>query len=140
MMSIAELRAMNFNPVKHVNGPRRRPRHDEDNLQTHCVRWFRLQYPNKIIFAIPNGGKRNAREAGRMKAQGVTAGVSDLFIPEPNIAFHGLWIELKAGKNTLTPSQKEFIEQMKSRGYRTAVCRSLEQFIETVGWYLAHAV
>lgn len=47
-----------------------------------CVGWFRLQYPavGKLLFAVPNGGARSRTEAAIMKAEGVTAGVTDLIL------------------------------------------------------------
>ena len=62
-------------------------------------------YIDQALIAIPNGGKRNPREAGRLKAQGVKAGVSDLLLPFSSQGAHGLWIEMKAGRNKLTPNQ-----------------------------------
>lgn len=64
--------------------------HPEHELQKSCVKWFRLQYPEytNLLFAIPNGGKRNAREAARLKAEGVTPGVPDLFLQLPFIRIH----------------------------------------------------
>ena len=85
-------------------------KHIEDNLQKACVTWFRLQYPDIVIFAIPNGGKRNVIEASKLKATGVLPGVADLFVMHSNIVFyentegyimyHGLFIELKAGEKS----------------------------------------
>lgn len=75
------------------------------------------------LFAVPNGGKRNAREAGRMKAEGVKAGVSDLLLPVARRGFHGLWIEMKAPRpqgsraESLTPSQHVWQLRMKVGGY-----------------------
>lgn len=65
-------------------------KHHEHNLQTACVRWFRYQYPKDIILAVPNGGSRdNKKEAARLKAEGVLAGVSDLIIFSEKKSF--LW-------------------------------------------------
>lgn len=47
-------------------------------------------------FHVPNGGYRLGKEAGRMKAQGVKAGVSDLVIRQARGGWHGLYLELKA--------------------------------------------
>ena len=33
---------------------------------------------SEILFAMPNGGSRNAREAAIMKGEGVTVGVADV--------------------------------------------------------------
>jgi len=58
--------------------------------QVKFIAWFRREFNQYPIFAIPNGGKRGKREAGRLKAEGVTAGVSDLYCPGLK-----LWIEMK---------------------------------------------
>ena len=62
----------------------RSPRHLESQLQRQCVAWFRLQYPKhaRLLFAVPNGGGRSRIEAAIMKAEGVTAGVSEYEIVE----------------------------------------------------------
>jgi len=107
----------------------------EDILQQHCFQWFRLQYPDRIIYHVPNGGKRNYLEAVKFKRMGVVAGVPDLVIPEPTQEYHGLYIELKANKNKPTPNQRTMIEQLASRGYRVEVCNEFEQFKRVVKGY-----
>ena len=76
---------------------KRKPRHIEESIQVACVKWFRLQYPNLVIFAVPNGGSRNLYEAKNMKESGTLAGVADLVI----VGNGGrvLFVEMKAGKN-----------------------------------------
>ena len=127
--------------------PRRKTRNDdpEHRLQVACVKWFRMQYRQyaNLLFAIPNGGKRNAITAARLKAEGVTAGVPDLFLAKPAISGrfsiqddYGLFIEMKVGKNDSTPAQKQMRSDLRNQGYAVAVCRSLEEFIEVVENYL----
>lgn len=57
---------------------RKKSRHIESQIQQSCVKWFRLQFPEigLLLFAVPNGGARNKREAGILKGEGVTAGGS----------------------------------------------------------------
>ena len=73
----------------------------EDRLQSQCVRWFRLQYPDTVIFAIPNGGQRSAITGALLKKTGTLAGVADLFLmtPTPEHYYHGLFIEMKVKGN-----------------------------------------
>lgn len=53
-------------------------------------------YPGlDMLFAVPNGGERNIIVAGKMKAEGVRAGVPDICLPVPRLGFHSLWIEMK---------------------------------------------
>ena len=81
-------------------------KHQESTLQTTCVRWFRFQYPNLVIYAVPNGGSRNVREAQRLKAEGVLAGVADLVVLLPQ--GKSVYIEMKVKGNRQTDNQKEF--------------------------------
>ena len=69
---------------KQKHAPRRPPSHNESRLQAACVRWFRYQYPNLLIFAIPNGGRRNEVEAKIMKEEGVLPGIADLELLLPD--------------------------------------------------------
>lgn len=119
---------------------RQRPplRHEESDLQIACVRWFRLQYPQyaKLLFAIPNGGNRNLREAARMKAEGVTAGVSDLILLIPRHEYGALCIELKTTKGRQQDSQKAWQEAAEKARNRYIICRTLGEFINTITNYL----
>jgi len=61
--------------------------HDE---QVMFVKWFKLSFPHIRIAAIPNGMRTSIRQAVKAKAEGVSAGFPDLFIPHYNI-----YIEMK---------------------------------------------
>lgn len=96
------------------------------------------KYNNKLrwLFAIPNGGSRDIREAARLKLQGVKAGVSDMFLPIPNSMFHGLFIELKVGTNKTSQLQDEFIDYVRNNGYMAKVCYGADEAIRTIKSYL----
>lgn len=111
-------------------------RHLEDDLQAQCIKWFRLQYPDLVIFHIPNGGKRNKFEAIRLKKQGVLAGVADLFLAKASKGYHGFFMELKVGDNKLTDNQAIFEKQIIGQGYKFAVITSLYDFIFWVNDYV----
>lgn len=70
------------------------------------------------LLAIPNGGKRNVREAIRLKAEGVKPGVSDLLLPLRRQGFGSLWLEMKAPGKKPTKLQAEWLEIMALAGYR----------------------
>ena len=111
-------------------------RHLESRLQSSCLRWFRLQYPGILIFAIPNGGKRSAREATILKSEGVTAGVADLFIMRSAGLYHGLFIEMKQGKGRQSPAQIDFQCRCIMEFYKYEVCSDVDSFIKVVNQYL----
>ena len=76
----------------------------------------------KLMFAIPNGGKRNITTAARLKKEGVKSGVPDICLPVPCGEFHGLYIEMKIGKNKPSMNQLWLSEQLQGQGYRVDVC------------------
>ena len=91
----------------------------EHEEQRELVRWFRQTWPDVRIFAIPNGGARSKATAAKLKAEGVVAGIPDLFIPAWR-----LWIEMKRTKGgSLSKEQKDCITYLKSEGYQVIVGR-----------------
>ncbi len=117
-------------------------KHLESQLQQSCVRWFNLQYSELrgLLFAVPNGGKRNIREAEILKREGVVAGVSDLILLVPSISHHGLCIEMKIGKGKQTENQENFQERVERKGYKYIVCRSFDQFVIEMQSYLSGVI
>ena len=88
--------------------------HDE---QAGFVQWFRAKWPRVLIFAIPNGGKRSIVTAKRLRREGVTPGVPDLYIPA-----WGIWIEMKRQKGGRTsPDQDGMISYLENVGHRVIV-------------------
>ena len=88
------------------------------------------------MFAIPNGGKRDDRVGAMMKYQGVKAGVWDIFLPLPRGGYHGLFIEMKVGKNKLSNLQQEFMNFAKKNMYECKVCYSCKEAIKKILSYL----
>ena len=108
----------------------------ESRLQSECVKWFRLQYPKEIIFAIPNGGNRDAITGAILKREGALSGVADLFVMRSSGKWHGLFIEMKSGKGKLSESQVRFGESALSRDYLYAIVNSFDTFRSIVENYL----
>lgn len=94
-------------------------------------------YPGlELMFAIPNGGERNKIVAGNLKAEGVKAGVLDIFLPVPRGGFHGLFIEMKVKPNKPTTEQKEFQAAVELQGYATVVCYSWVEAAMSIKRYM----
>jgi hypothetical protein len=119
-----------------ATGKRANPRHEESKLQRSCVFWFRTQYPEHTLFAIPNGGYRNAKEAAILKAEGVLAGVADLFLMYPNKGYTGLFIEMKYGAGTQSAAQTTFQKKAAQQGYKYVVVNRLDKFIIEINSYI----
>lgn len=110
----------------------------EDALQSQCITWFRTQYKHLYwrLAAFPNGGKRNVREAVKLKKTGTLSGVWDMFLSVPKNGWHGMYIELKVGYNKLTVNQDKFWEE-NCNDYEFVVCRTLDEFIVAIDEYLS---
>lgn len=117
---------------------RNKPKDEEHKLQVSMVNWFRLQYPSMRhnLFAVPNGGRRDAATGRRLKDEGVLAGVSDLILLKSNQHYGALLIETKTKKGTQRESQKEWESKITADGYKYVVVRSLDDFINVVDNYL----
>jgi hypothetical protein len=95
------------------------------------------KYPDlKLMFAIPVGGLRNKITAANLKAEGAKAGVPDIFLPAPRQLYHGLFIELKVGKNKASDLQNEWVVALRKLGYGAVVCTGWEAAREIILSYL----
>ena len=97
-------------------------RQEEHNIQVAIVQYLRLR--GFEVFAIPNGGRRDAVTGAKLKAEGVTAGAADLIIllPIGNVLF----VEVKTAKGRQSPEQKAFQERVESLGFSYVIWRSVE--------------
>jgi hypothetical protein len=113
--------------------------------------WCRLhesRYPAlRWLFAVPNGAARHKVTAGRLKAEGVKAGVPDYLLPyaatrtsphefEP---WFGLAIELKrtnASPSRTSPEQREWLTHLESQGWCCVVARGAGEAMAAVSEYL----
>lgn len=82
----------------------------------------------KWLHAIHNQGHGDKIRGGKARAEGVKAGVADIFLPVPamesefNAYYHGLYIELKVGYNKADEKQLDFQTDMRNSGYAAEVC------------------
>ncbi len=81
----------------------------------------------KWMFAIPNGGQRTAVAGARLKAEGVKAGVPDIFLPIYRRTWSGLWIELKKPKGVVSDDQNIWLDFLATQEYCTRVCWGWEE-------------
>lgn len=103
--------------------------HLESTIQRICVQWFRLQYPSCLIFAVPNGSRRDRITGAILKGEGVLAGVSDLIVVGYNKV---LFIEMKVPGGFQTDSQEEFQKKVELLGFSYFICRTVDQFMSVI--------
>lgn len=112
----------------------------EESEQIALFQWAAMmesKYPAlRLLHAIPNGGHRHKATAARLKAAGVKAGVPDICLPVARGDWHGLYIELKVGKNKLTEAQRRWKDDLIRYGYLALVCYGWEEARDVIEWYL----
>lgn len=103
----------------------------EDKIQQDCWMWFNNTYclkhhnPRCLIFSIPNGGKRDAREAKKLKNTGLLKGASDLVIVIPG---QTIYSETKKPGGYQSDDQKDFQARAIALGHQYIIYKSLEEF------------
>src|SRR3954447_4574210 len=98
----------------------------EEALHRACVELLRLYEARGLLtFTHPaNGAHKNPATAGRMKALGQRAGVSDLLVWA--VGARHFAVELKSDRGRLSAAQAAWMDRMTHLGFRVHVCRSLE--------------
>lgn len=111
------------------------------------------------MFAIPNGGKRDAATAANLVAEGVRKGVPDLMLPVPIVVskrnqtalyavfkdtaltsdvLSGLFIEMKKpSKSRISEEQKQRSAQLRRDGYAVVFCKTWREARDAIVTYLS---
>ena len=119
--------------------PKKKIQHEAKEQESLFI-WAKMQenvYPElKLLFHIANGGSRHKLEAYALKRQGVKSGIPDLMLPVSRGGYHGLFIELKVGKNKTSTNQDWWLDELCNQGYRCEVSYGFEKAKETILQYL----
>jgi hypothetical protein len=90
--------------------------------QREFVSWFRKTYDPVRILAIPNGGARSRSVGAKLKVEGVSPGVPDLYIPEWR-----MWVEMKtADGGKVSTVQRSWLDYLVSIGDCVIVAHGCE--------------
>lgn len=113
----------------------------EHGEQSVVIAWARLQRHPALewLFAIPNGASLSSKkEAVKLKEEGLTPGILDLFLPWASRGFHGFFIEMKRPGNLegIREGQKEFAKFLEEAGYLAQVFDDADDVMEALKWYL----
>lgn len=112
--------------------------HDEQAALFEWAGWMAGRWPElEYMHAIPNGGDRNKVVAAKLRAEGVKAGVPDIFLPCPRGGFHGLYIEMKRTRGgRVSREQQRWIDGLRAQGYRVEVCAGFDAAKKTIEEYM----
>ena len=100
-------------------------KNEEHRIQQAIVKY--LRYSGYFVFAVPNGGNRDARTGKMLKDEGALAGVADLIIVMPNEVF---FVEIKTDKGKQSESQQHFQNEVIKRGHNYYIWRSVDDAVK----------
>ena len=130
-------------PIPDPKPPRAKPRNLEHHEQVFLFTWAFHQrglYPElDLLFAIPNGGRRDPISGARLKDEGVKPGIPDICLPVMRGRYGALWIELKAQKPNgaaVSPHQRHWLQALREHGHATAVCYGFDEARDKILSYL----
>ena len=95
-------------------------------LQSKCFQWAHNTYPllRGLLFSVPNGGTRNAREGVLLKATGTTAGIPDMICLYRGI----VGFEFKSETGSVSPVQKKIHEIWRKNYIPVHIITTEQQF------------
>lgn len=132
-------------PARHRSAPRAggvpfAREHQEQEALFQWAAWASAGHPElNLLHHNPMGsgaafGSKTFRLA--LARRGGKGGVPDLFLPVARCGFHGLWIELKVGKNKPSKNQLWWLNELAGQGYKAVVCYGWESAKDEILRYL----
>lgn len=124
----------------------------ESGHQKALFQWVNLMWKRipelRWLHSVPNGAHVTKAQAGKLLAEGLRAGVPDLFLDVARRGYHGLRIELKVPeirnakgtitkrKGELSTEQEEWIQHYTEAGYLAIVAYGWEAARDAIEVYL----
>ena len=113
----------------------------EEEEQELIFSWAKLQYKAhpelRLLFHIPNEGKRSVQTGARLKAAGLASGVPDICLPVARGGYNALYIELKRQKGgRLSENQKKWLSELNAAGNLAVRCNGFDEAVRVILRYL----
>jgi hypothetical protein len=103
----------------------------ETKIQIQFIDYCTENYPNLIVYHIPNEGKRGLYNGMILKRMGLIAGMPDIHIPSLR-----LWIEFKTDKGKISENQNRVLKKLAESNDNVYVLRTLKKAIEVLNFHL----
>ena len=123
--------------------PSQLPVPSESVEQQNLFRWAAVsaaaRWPKemRMLYHVPNEGKRSRATGARLKAEGLRAGVPDINLDVARGEYHGLRIEMKRRRGgRVSPEQAAWLEALREQGYAAVVAYGWEEAADAIEKYL----
>lgn len=113
----------------------------EHGDQSTLFQWAELmvnagKYPElHLMHAIPNW-RPKLSERVYLAEEGVKPNMPDIFLPVARRGFHGMYIEMKIGRNQPTRGQRTMHKALQAQGYYVVTCWGFEEARDEIVDYL----
>lgn len=111
--------------------------------QQHLFQWVAVsaaaRWPKemRMLYHVPNEGKRSKANGARLKSEGLRAGVPDINLDVARGEYHGLRIEMKRRRGgRVSPEQAAWLEALREQGYAAIVAYGWEEAADAIEKYL----
>ena len=110
----------------------------EHQEQAAVIAWCDQHRETKHIFAIPNGCHKSMPSAAKFRREGLRKGIPDLMVPVARSGFHGLFIEMKRTKGSVTSAEQlAWFSVLRREGYAAYACKGAADAIAVIELYLS---
>lgn len=123
--------------------PSQLPVPSESVEQQNLFRWAAVsaavRWPKEVrmLYHVPNEGKRSKANGARLKSEGLRAGVPDINLDVARGEYHGLRIEMKRRRGgRVSPEQAAWLEALREQGYAAIVAHGWEEAADAIEKYL----
>ena len=117
-----------------MNAPRKKRNNAEERLQIEVSKL--LSAAGLLHYHGANEGDMPVQYRVKLKRKGTFAGFPDVVVFYPpyigSSLGSGLAIELKVGKNEPTPSQLQWLNDLRDLGWRVEVCYTLDEVLDVL--------
>lgn len=109
----------------------------EQEVLFRWAQWAMCTHPElKLLYHIPNEGKRSISNGAALRRQGLKSGAPDLCLPVSNGKYHALYIELKHKGEKPSLQQQNWIDWLNMYGNRAVWCQGWETAAKEIERYL----
>lgn len=114
----------------------------ENGEQQAVLEWCELnsgRYPElKLLYHIPNEGRRSKSNGALLKSMGLKKGVPDMCLPVSRGGFHALYIELKKDKKAKpSAEQLEWYKALNAAGNLCFISYGADEAIRIIKSYMS---
>jgi hypothetical protein len=111
------------------------PRDDHHYVCVAIADWLRQR--GYAFLHTPNEGKRSMWAARRLRREGMSAGVPDFLLlsragGKPWVHVRGIAVEVKVGRDRLSPAQRDWFARLHAAGWAAIVARSLDDTVRYI--------